>query len=357
MSRGERRAAASNLPGGRQRSGMTARAVRCASQAGRVPVVPGRPAAGWPGRLMGRYRTSRPAVSERLVCPGRRVLPLRLRSPSKSARAHRLWVAVLSRSRRQITTGLTHDKRSAHLSSLAARCVDNSGFLRMHRVRLALFQVNALSWVHPGRGIPSISTGYAQVRRRCAQVIHMLVHRQQGSRLLTRSRSARRCSPARAKHARTRGPRPGGQMRSPQRAGIPMPGTGRGPRRPRYAHAALAGPLVTSSLRCRSRKLEIDTLVPSPGISAADRRPATAESGKAPPCMRWRGLARPRRAKPASCLASLAPPARRCQTPARGTGLPAPPTFPGVYPEVVPVSNGESISTASVSARARPRGQ
>jgi hypothetical protein len=63
---------------------MTDRAARCTSQAGRAPLVPTRPAAGWPGRVMGRYRTSRPAVSERLMCPGRRVPPLRLRSPFKA---------------------------------------------------------------------------------------------------------------------------------------------------------------------------------------------------------------------------------------------------------------------------------
>jgi hypothetical protein len=56
-----------------------------------------------------------------------------------------------------------------------------------------------------------------------------------------------------------------GQMRSPERAGIRMPGIGRGPRRPRYAQAAPAA-LVTSSLLCRSRKLKVDTLVPSSGF-------------------------------------------------------------------------------------------
>ena len=41
------------------------------------------------------------------------------------------------------------------------------------------------------------------------------------------------------------------------------------------------------------------------------RRSCWAESGKAPPCMRWRGLARPRRAKPTSSLALLEPRAAR----------------------------------------------
>jgi hypothetical protein len=58
--------------------------------------------------------------------------------------------------------------------------VDNSGFLCLHRMRLALSQVRALSRLQPGSGIPSISTAYAQAWRHCAQVIHMFVHRQHG---------------------------------------------------------------------------------------------------------------------------------------------------------------------------------
>ena len=50
-----------------------------------------------------------------------------------------------------------------------------------------LSQVNALLWLRPGIGIPSISTAYAQARRRCAQVIHMFVHRQSSWRSTTRS--------------------------------------------------------------------------------------------------------------------------------------------------------------------------
>ena len=61
--------------------------------------------------------------------------------------------------------------------------------------------------------------------------------------------------------------------------------------------------------------------------------PGRAESGKTPPCMRWRGPARPRRARPPSWLALPEPrAARRCQVPARGPGLPAPPAFPGSPP-------------------------
>ena len=63
------------------------------------------------------------------------------------------------------------------------------------------------------------------------------------------------------------------------------------------------------------------------------RRSCRAESGKAPPCMRWRGLARPRRTGWPAGWSSPAPrAARRGQVPARGAGLPAPPTFPGSPP-------------------------
>ena len=73
-----------------------------------------------------------------------------------------------------------------------------------------------------------------------------------------------------------------------------------------------------------------------------------AESGTAPPCMRWRGRARPRRAGwPVAWSSPRA--ARRGQVPARGAGLPAPPAFPA-SPRVVPVSSGESI----ITHRARP---
>ena len=66
---------------------------------------------------------------------------------------------------------------------------------------------------------------------------------------------------------------------------------------------------------------------------AWQRRSCRAESGKAPPCMRWRGLTRPRRARPASWLASLAPrAARRGQVPARADRSPGSSHVPGVAP-------------------------
>ena len=88
----------------------------------------------------------------------------------------------------------------------------------MHRVRIAFSQVKALSCLRPGSGIPSISTAYAQARRRCAQVIHMFVHRQQeGSPVAwpaDSSRSARRCLR----------PRPARRMRGSGRVYGTLPG-------------------------------------------------------------------------------------------------------------------------------------
>jgi hypothetical protein len=61
----------------------------------------------------------------------------------------------------------------------------------MHRHNSRFPQVNAYFWLRLGQGIPSISTAYAQAWRRCAQVIHMFVHRQQGSSRLVCWQAAR----------------------------------------------------------------------------------------------------------------------------------------------------------------------
>jgi len=106
-------------------------------------------------------------------------------------------VSVFPRSRYRITTGYTCDKHSAYLSSIAARHVDNSGFLRMHKRGWRFPQVKAHPGVRPGSAIPSISTARAQAQCRCAQVIHIFVHSQQVCSPLPvptgSSRSARRC--------------------------------------------------------------------------------------------------------------------------------------------------------------------
>ena len=121
---------------------------------------------------------------------------LALALPSQSARAHRLWLSVFPRSRCRITTGYTCDKHSAHLSPIATRHVDNSGFLCTHRRGWRFSQVRGLPWMRLGSEIPSISTAHAQAQRCCAQVIHIFVHSQQVSSPLAGptdgSRSARR---------------------------------------------------------------------------------------------------------------------------------------------------------------------
>jgi hypothetical protein len=162
-------------------------------------------------------------------------------------------------------------------------------------MRLALSQVKALSWLRPGSGIPSISTAYAQARRRCAQVIHMFVHRQQESSPLAwltgSSRSARRCLRARPAGRRRRSAR--AWMRSPQEGSYRMIAVARGQaarastaaRRSRESRSAAdCASSIRSScpgcaagharLRCRNHKPKHDTLVPSPPSPSRTIRPA-----------------------------------------------------------------------------------
>ena len=92
------------------------------------------------------------------------------------------------------------------------------------------------------------------------------------------------------------------------------------------------------------------------GVGPAwQRRSCRAESGTAPPCMRWRGRARPRRAGwPVAWSSPRA--ARRPPGPgtrARGRS-PGSSRVPGRRPRVVPVSSGESISTTAASTAQGP---
>ena len=86
-------------------------------------------------------------------------------------------------------------------------------------------------------------------------------------------------------------------------------------RTPAVLHGSVAGaaaPALTASgparppgdlARARPDPQIIAAGIPAvAGVPALARRSCRAESGKAPPCMRWRGRARPRRARPASCL-------------------------------------------------------
>ena len=88
-----------------------------------------------------------------------------------------------------------------------------------------------------------------------------------------------------------------------------------------------------------------------PGLSAC----AGQNKTRSPPCMRCRGprLASPHQGQPVAWPSRRGRAARQSQEPALGSGRPAPPTSRS-HPRAVPVSNGESISTASARDRARP---
>jgi hypothetical protein len=88
-----------------------------------------------------------------------------------------------------------------------------------------------------------------------------------------------------------------------------------------------------------------------PGLSAC----AGQNKTRSPPCMRCRGprLASPHQGQPVAWPSRRGRAARQSQEPALGSGCPAPPTSRSC-PRAVPVSNGESISTASARGRARP---
>jgi hypothetical protein len=136
---------------------------------------------------MSRYRTRRPAVSECTACPGG-VRRRYLRPPFKSA---------------ELTLSGLKYYHDGHFISQPDKPLINirlihhflrhgvwiiTDFLCMHRYDSHSSQVNAHFWLGLGRGIPSISTAYAQAWRRCAQVIHMFVHRQRGAVVLSAGR-------------------------------------------------------------------------------------------------------------------------------------------------------------------------
>src|SRR5215469_13264326 len=69
------------------------------------------------------------------------------------------------------------------------------------------------------------------------------------------------------------------------------------------------------------------------------RRPVFARRAEAPPCMRWRGLARPRRARePMTRRPMRRLAATGYQAPRGFAGRPAPPHVPRVSPEIGPRS-------------------
>lgn len=211
---------------------------------------------------MGRYREA-PACRQRTPGVSRKAcaafaLPLSKRPGSPSL------VSVFPRSRRRITTGYTCDKHSAHLSHIAARHVDNSEFLRMHRRGWRFPQVKGPPWTRPGSRIPSISTAHAQDQCCCAQVIHSVVHSQQVSSPLARARQA-----AADPRAGVRGDTATGRTR----------GSGLAPMRSRKNPAADArrrlghgpDPLLTASGVARPRG-DLPMLLAAPGRDPSSRQ-------------------------------------------------------------------------------------
>jgi hypothetical protein len=80
---------------------------------------------------------------------------------------------------------LQHDKHAINIRHIYHRLRRGMWTIPVsfwtHRVRVALSQVKAVSWVRPHSEIHSISTPHAQAQRSCAQLIHMFVHSQQVS--------------------------------------------------------------------------------------------------------------------------------------------------------------------------------
>jgi hypothetical protein len=183
--------------------------------------------------------------------------------------------------------------------------------------------VKALLGARPGNTIPSISPMCAQARRRFTQAIHMVVHSKACNTFSCRAGRQRVSVPVLARGGRHTGhgsglgldaiahdgghrmlaAHPAGQAaRVPRRLAavtliVILPAA-----RPRYAQAARAqspparrGRPGTSPVLGRTPDHRGRRSRGCRGPTLAGRS-CRAESGTAPPCMRWRGRARPRRA-------------------------------------------------------------
>jgi hypothetical protein len=86
------------------------------------------------------------------------------------------------------------------------------------------------------------------------------------------------------------------------------------------------------------------------GVPVLEEDVPAGQNQTRPPMYEMGGLARHRHARSGQLPGLLAPRAdRRCQASVRGTRFPGSSHVPGVAPKVVPVSNGESIFTASAN--------
>lgn len=229
----------------------------------------------------------------------------------------------------------------------------------MHRAWPALSQVKALSRVRPGSGIPSISTAHAQAQCCCAQVIHMFVHSQQVSSPL----GAGRQQPISARCLRDRASRSDAGL--PARRDEIM--QERGPRMPWVRAAAGIRGFRAYCLRSRRCCVGTSPVLPAvnrviaAGIQAVAGVPVlegdvpAGQNQTRPPMYEMGGLVRPRRARRGQLpgFAGAARPAG-ARYPCEGPVSRLLARSPGVAPKVVPVSDGESISTASVNAAQEP---
>ena len=119
---------------------------------------------------------SRPAISERLVCPGARVPRVRLALPLSSAPGSPSVGSLIDGS----GPGSRPDIFAVNVRliyALLRRGVwTNSGAFSVHRALIALPQVKALLRARPVTRSPAFPPRRAQARRRFTQVIHMVVH-------------------------------------------------------------------------------------------------------------------------------------------------------------------------------------
>jgi hypothetical protein len=317
-------------------------------------VVP-RPAAGWPGRC-DRPVPDKPTCRQRTPDVSRgRVPPLRLHSPFK---APGLTVSGFQCFHGPDAT-LQRDKSAINVRLIVTYCGVACGQYRFS------LHAQAAAGALPGKGpvmgaarqrnpqqFHRVHTGLARLRTShphvCAQTAGTQprrsgrpARRTRGSGLDEIAQEGRHRMPTAAR--KTGRPR---IHRKPARPAHPdRPRTAR----PRYAQAAQAMPLVT----------------PPPALTGAVGRPLTNPADALPGRIRqgpsMYEMEGPCPASPhqARQLPGFAGAARRPPVPdahARDR-LPGSSHVPGVTPKVVPVSNGEGISTASASMRARPCGQ
>jgi hypothetical protein len=165
------------------------------------------------------------AVSERLVCPGRRAA---LALPSQSARAHRLCFQSFHGPDVELQQDIHAINIRLIYHILRRGMWTIPGFSRMHRRGWRFPQVKGPPWVQPGSRIPSISTAHAQDQCCYAQVIHIFVHSQQVSSPLAGLAAAagqRASACGGTATGRTRGSEPGADeiVQEPSRGRSPLP--------------------------------------------------------------------------------------------------------------------------------------